>query len=122
MLLALSAFFFMPACSTSQKAGDKATLYACPMHPEITGKKGATCSKCHMDLTAKVPQEMACCPMHKECTGKPGTKCPKCSMPMDQPIEPYSCPMHPDQKGVKGGHCPKCHMDLEPQKPQKGQG
>lgn len=24
--------------------------YACPMHPEITGKKGDTCSKCHMDL------------------------------------------------------------------------
>ena len=26
-------------------------LYACPMHPEITGKKGDKCSKCKMLLT-----------------------------------------------------------------------
>lgn len=25
--------------------------YACPMHPEITGIEGDTCSKCGMDLT-----------------------------------------------------------------------
>ncbi|CAH0995339.1 hypothetical protein EMA8858_01460 [Emticicia aquatica] len=24
--------------------------YACPMHPEITGKEGESCSKCHMKL------------------------------------------------------------------------
>ena len=24
--------------------------YACPMHPEITGKEGDKCSKCGMDL------------------------------------------------------------------------
>ena len=28
------------------------TVYACPMHPEITGKKGDKCSKCGMDLEA----------------------------------------------------------------------
>ncbi len=27
------------------------TVYACPMHPEITGKKGDKCSKCGMELT-----------------------------------------------------------------------
>ena len=30
-------------------------LYACPMHPEITGEKGAECSECGMELTEKVP-------------------------------------------------------------------
>ena len=25
-------------------------VYACPMHPEVTGKKGDTCSKCGMPL------------------------------------------------------------------------
>jgi len=25
--------------------------YACPMHPEITGKKGDNCSECGMNLT-----------------------------------------------------------------------
>lgn len=26
------------------------TIYACPMHPEVTGKKGEKCSKCGMEL------------------------------------------------------------------------
>jgi hypothetical protein len=29
-------------------------LYSCSMHPEVTGKKGESCSKCGMDLTEKV--------------------------------------------------------------------
>ncbi|MFH6988181.1 DUF3347 domain-containing protein [Flavobacterium collinsii] len=31
-------------------------LYACSMHPEITGKKGDKCSKCGMELTEPVKQ------------------------------------------------------------------
>jgi hypothetical protein len=26
-------------------------MYACPMHPEVTGKQGEECSKCGMELT-----------------------------------------------------------------------
>ncbi len=29
-------------------------VYACPMHPEIQGKKGEECSKCGMPLTEPV--------------------------------------------------------------------
>ena len=29
-------------------------LYACPMHPEVKGKKEAECSECGMELTEKV--------------------------------------------------------------------
>ncbi len=29
-------------------------MYACPMHPEITGKMGEKCSKCDMKLTEPV--------------------------------------------------------------------
>jgi hypothetical protein len=121
LLLLFGGFVLFQACNTSKKAA-VGSAYACPMHPEITGKKGDRCSKCQMALTEVTLEAMGCCPMHKECTGKMGTKCPKCSMPMDQPVEPYVCPMHPDQKGRKGGHCPKCHMDLEPAKPEKGNG
>lgn len=32
-------------------------LYACSMHPEVTGKKGSACSKCGMELTELIPQE-----------------------------------------------------------------
>ena len=28
------------------------TVYACPMHPEVTGKEGEKCSKCGMKLEA----------------------------------------------------------------------
>jgi hypothetical protein len=31
-------------------------LYACSMHPEVTGKKGEKCSKCGMNLTVPVKQ------------------------------------------------------------------
>lgn len=43
--------------STSQDKGmpmdSTQTAYACPMHPDITGKEGDTCSKCGMKLEAK---------------------------------------------------------------------
>ena len=32
---------------------DTEVVYACPMHPEVTGKKGDKCSKCEMDLVAQ---------------------------------------------------------------------
>ncbi|MBS1951662.1 MAG: hypothetical protein OJF59_001691 [Cytophagales bacterium] len=31
---------------------DHEMTYACPMHPEVTGKEGDTCSKCGMKLDA----------------------------------------------------------------------
>lgn len=37
---------------TSSDSTEK--LYACPMHPEVTGKKDDTCSKCGMELTEEV--------------------------------------------------------------------
>lgn len=38
--------------STSTEQSDQ--LYACPMHPEVIGKKGEKCSKCGMELTEPV--------------------------------------------------------------------
>ncbi len=54
---------FLAACnndpkkiSTSVKVQNakEEALYACPMHPEVTGKKGDKCSICGMDLTEPV--------------------------------------------------------------------
>jgi nitrous oxide reductase accessory protein NosL len=42
------------APGTKTATEDTTEVYACPMHPEITGKKGDTCSKCGMELTEKV--------------------------------------------------------------------
>lgn len=35
-------------------AAESNKLYACPMHPEVTGKKGEKCGKCGMELTNQV--------------------------------------------------------------------
>jgi hypothetical protein len=47
--------------STSQHADmpmdSTQTVYACPMHPEITGKEGDKCSKCNMALEAVKKKE-----------------------------------------------------------------
>lgn len=41
--------------STEAKASSE-ELFACPMHQEVTGKKGEKCSKCGMELTEPVTQ------------------------------------------------------------------
>lgn len=41
---------------SSTKTGD---LFACPMHPEVTGEKGEKCSKCGMELTEPVAEKEA---------------------------------------------------------------
>lgn len=39
---------------TNEVKNEAVALYACPMHPEVQGKKGETCSKCGMELTEPV--------------------------------------------------------------------
>ncbi len=56
-------------------------VFACPMHPEVTGKAGDKCPKCKMNLEEKkTPEAVFACPMHPEVTGKAGDKCSKCKM------------------------------------------
>lgn len=38
------------AATQHQDDGDHEVVYACPMHPEVTGKEGDSCPKCGMDL------------------------------------------------------------------------
>lgn len=56
-----SAFagLFLTACNNTQNKSSNmenyqhantTSVYACPMHPEETGKQGDKCSKCGMDL------------------------------------------------------------------------
>lgn len=61
--------------------------HVCPMHPEIAGLEGDTCSKCGMDLVASTDTDgemkmtsTHACPMHPEITGLEGDTCSKCGM------------------------------------------
>jgi len=77
----------MQATLTPVKAQPSAAaVYACPMHPEVTGTKPGKCPKCGMDLVKKAASAA-------------------------QPAV-YVCPMHPDVKADKPGACPQCGMDL----------
>ena len=60
ILSAVAIAFVLVSCNqknkqtetvTSEKTETASQLYACSMHPEVTGKKGDKCSKCGMELT-----------------------------------------------------------------------
>ena len=59
----LSACLFLSAGLSTYAQHDhpaaqtQATVYACPMHPEVTSDKPGTCSKCGMALVAKPAQK-----------------------------------------------------------------
>lgn len=40
--------------NAAQPETKKEQLFACPMHPEVTGKKGDKCTNCGMELTEPV--------------------------------------------------------------------
>lgn len=45
------------AQSSSTDPANETALYACPMHPEVQGKKDSECPKCGMKLTVSVPKK-----------------------------------------------------------------
>lgn len=58
---AIAMTLVLVSCNQKNKETDNSKtiektseLYACPMHPEVQGKKGETCSKCGMELTEPI--------------------------------------------------------------------
>ncbi len=72
-----------------ENRSDGATIYTCPMHPEIRQPNPGNCPKCGMAL---------------EPTGAPRPAIKT----------EYVCPMHPEVIRDHPGNCPKCGMALEP--------
>jgi P-type Cu+ transporter len=66
-----------------------ASLYTCPMHPEVRAAEPGACPKCGMGLDPE-------------------------SMPMPGSRTQYTCPMHPQVVSDAPGDCPICGMALEP--------
>jgi len=50
LLFATAFSFTLTSCGESKKTEEavEEIVYACPMHPEVTGKENDTCSKCGM--------------------------------------------------------------------------
>jgi hypothetical protein len=101
-----------------------ASVYACPMHPDVTATEPGRCPWCGITLvpvqTETVAPTSYACPMHPDVTAaEPGT-CPKCGMRL-LPVHTettaaasYVCPMHPDVTAAEPGTCPRCGMKLMP--------
>ena len=76
-----------------------ATVYTCPMHPEIRQSTPGRCPKCGMALEPLIP------------TPK---EAPVSTVGGDPATAVYTCPMHPEIRQPTPGKCPKCGMFLEP--------
>jgi len=71
-----------------------ASLYTCPMHPEIIQDHPGRCPICGMDLV----------PVENEPADHDGSA--------DRSAPLWTCPMHPQILEEKPGSCPICGMDL----------
>ena len=60
--------------------GEGPILYACPMHPEVTGGEPGPCPQCGMKLLATAMATAYACPMHPEVTSDQPGRCPQCGM------------------------------------------
>ncbi len=84
-----------------------ATVYTCPMHPQIRQDKPGTCSICGMKL---LPAEEPVDKSHQErqaATVADGSS-------TQHKLQKYTCPMHPHILQDGPGTCPICGMNLEP--------
>ncbi len=59
---------------------DGPVVYACPMHPDVTGEASDRCPKCGMKLLAVAAPSSYACPMHPEVVSETPDRCPKCGM------------------------------------------
>jgi len=88
-----------------------ATVYSCPMHPEVTSDKPGKCPKCGMDLVRKEPADGG---KYTVDGGKCETTDMQCAPQPNSGISVlYQCPMDPGVTSDKPGKCPKCGMNLE---------
>lgn len=127
--------------AASASEGGDATVYTCPMHPEVRSDKPGECPKCGMDLvpatsgtrssgqtqpgaagTAETPHGDEGHAAGGEAVGSTPPRNPgEAAAAAKRPEQIYSCPMHPEVRSNEPGRCPKCKMKLVPEKAKQPQ-
>ena len=92
-----------PRWTTLLPARTGPTVYACPMHPDVTSDQPGRCPKCGMKLLATAkPQVSYACPMHPEVTSDQPGRCPQCGMKLL--ARPRPCRGQLRLPDASGGH------------------
>ncbi len=95
---------------TSPATDDQATLFSCPMHPEIISEHVGRCALCGMDLEKRAasPAELA----QLENSDLPPHE-PDAAVRKAAGEGRWACPMHPEILADGPGQCLVCGMPLE---------
>ncbi len=98
-----------------------ATVYTCPMHPQIRQDHAGTCPLCGMAL---VPADAGTAgkkpPMPMPAMPAESAHGQLAAPPSHAGATVYTCPMHPQIRQDHPGTCPLCGMALEPAMPAAG--
>ena len=87
-------------------------VYACPMHPEVTGEESDRCPKCGMKLLAVAAPSSYACPMHPEVVSDTPDRCPKCGMKLvDAALVTGAGHSHQGDGHEHHEHAPEEHSD-----------
>lgn len=97
----------------------EATIYTCPMHPEVRQEGPGDCPKCEMHLVPEGTEQTEsahACHDHDAhpVEAKDGAGDKRFDkVPTGYSGAVYTCPMHPQVRQTKPGSCPICGMGLE---------
>ena len=104
----------------AQRRPATTTIYACPMHAEVTATKpGRSCPKCNMKLIARERGEGR--PVNP--ASRPGDQTAEATATRVRALEglaptyEFACVMHPEVRQAQEGVCPKCGMPLSTVRP-----
>ncbi|MES2299429.1 MAG: heavy metal translocating P-type ATPase [Pseudomonadota bacterium] len=107
--------------AAAPETASAATIYTCPMHPEVREDKPGSCPKCGMTLQPMAEGQQV------KAAAKLSGSALAASAPIHSPVQPkavgaiFTCPMHPEIRQDQPGTCPKCGMSLEPVIPELGE-
>lgn len=96
--------------------GDQATMYTCPMHPEIRQQGPGRCPKCGMALEPEKSQDNHNTAHDHGAPHEHNEARAAQAAAQGDHATMYTCPMHPEIRQQGPGRCPKCGMALEPEK------
>ena len=95
----------------SNRETSNATIFSCPMHPEVRQEGPGDCPNCGMHLVPEAEMsDQAGHHRHDHARAKGGTYD---KIPAGYAGPVYTCPMHPEVRHTKPGSCPICGMGLE---------